>query len=188
MKTSVWLYSAILDEHEWVLTFDKRAMDVTTYLWLNVRWGIGWPISAEQRHMTTWINTDSGNGLLPGGYLNQCWLIIKGALGFHMRTISQEVLMNLIRDMYSAIAVINTSSRGRGTRCIWIFESYRIVMDFLPRFPKSLVWFRFCRQAPTGFLREEAAICRRRIPLGIQYSIAILAQGVHMRSWYPKIC
>ena len=35
----------------------------------------------------------------PSHYMNQCWLIIKGNHGIHLRAISQEVLMNQIHNM-----------------------------------------------------------------------------------------
>ena len=43
-------------------------------------------------------------------YLNQCWLVIKGACGIHLRATSQEVLMNLTCNMCSDITLVKLLS------------------------------------------------------------------------------
>ena len=68
-------------------------------------------IVAKRRDVATyvWVIIDLGNGLLPDGskpLLKQCWLIIKVFCGIYQEMISQVMLINLIRDMLSVIALL----------------------------------------------------------------------------------
>ena len=57
-----------------------------------------WNILAQWLDMVAyiWVNTGSGNDLLPDGFL-----------GFRLREIAQKVLINLIRNMCAGIKLLN---------------------------------------------------------------------------------
>ena len=73
--------------------------------WINAVW----PSDAIWRHI--WVNIGSGNGLLPNGTKSLPEPMLTSSdvfCGIHFRVISQEMLINLIRNMCSEIVLLKS--------------------------------------------------------------------------------
>ena len=100
-----------------ILQFTVFSINDETNRFLHVFCGLGPAttidelIVAKRRYMATYIRViiSLDSDLLPDGskpLLNRCWLIIKVFCGIYQEIISRVMLINLIRDMLSVIALL----------------------------------------------------------------------------------